>query len=1310
MLPPSPELVEGLAAFIDEREPTPGSVHIVVHDEVDVLSAMTVLLLRRAVNTEVWAIVPPRYDVTGLRDSLVRTLGEAAETALAQFVVRSPANAGVEALLERLAGVPSHAVVIVAEAERYHVIADAGRVRGHAPSPLGVTMGVRLAADVWVPSLSSLASALRARPWALDVHVLLLVGKQPPTTDEHLEALDRCCENSMMITISGRVDEAALTTQIFAWGQVLRDHGIDELRAQIAAYTADSLVRAQALARCLTLASRWEEAYRAVEPVLDELRAGPPALLHFLASVALYTGRLEEARADLLRLAVADDVDENTLLNAHKLASQGRDERVQTELLDRMRADFPRSLYLLRVALFERYVAKDFPAVVELGAQLAGDPEFPLYCAMIERAAYLCALGKARPEELLDRIRAVAPDWSEYARSELADDAMAEGRLLDALALLCGTQPNAPHARLCALACCRLLPAMSADESIDMAPRFAALDLVLGFVSDHAEDIDVGAELAQILSVEHMGSLGWRMLLDRLATEVDAPLVRRAPLEQGEAVAEVSLEALFSFVQARYIEGGPQAIHLRPETLLDAPSTAELKALLNRALDTLPAISGMIDGAGTALVPQIVAKATLDLWHTVRERGVDLRETTVIEVLNVVGQGLANAGMVQEARDHGNLVLTYAGSHASVEMKRCGWIAHADLQLRTGHVGAAILGLLCARAQTIDAQVASERYNELFLLVRLLRTLGAIEPALSRIPALRAVVSELGAPNRLMRKVDDLETGLRFASLTSASHDNPVVDRLPELHALVAAACRSTEIAIAANEEVLIPASLLAQLIRLGEQVGADLTAARGLFDRAVADLPPTQRDGLRALASPRGNVSSLLQLARGPSRARSAADLGASLERVHVACRHLLGGPCDPEEALTAIELLADPSLESGAALDIAPEEQQRSMLFRQIQRGYHFLSHGPDAVSGAFALPDFVVRGDEFDASDPISNTVADPERLHRFACALGSGDYELVTFALVDRNLVHVDARDGRLAGPWRVSLPGFDGEPLSRWRTVLSRALMRADGDDADIHDIEAAMGGLGVTAPPAGPRTVVYLLTHPLTVIPANLLLRNGALSGMQGPVAVVPSLSWLLESRRRPSRATGRRAWILPSGPDAGPWGGPLALLADNLPERLPGFVTTIDFPVLENPLEVAVLAAHGSLDDSGLYFRTIADERARRFAIPRVAEALGGCELVVLFVCNGGRNDAAPFSARSVGLPSALLRAGCRTVIASPWPLDAFVVVRWASLFLDSWTVDTDVAAAVHRANLKLLGTHPHPRDFLAMHVFGDPALRPRQ
>lgn len=92
-----------------------------------------------------------------------------------------------------------------------------------------------------------------------------------------------------------------------------------------------------------------------------------------------------------------------------------------------------------------------------------------------------------------------------------------------------------------------------------------------------------------------------------------------------------------------------------------------------------------------------------------------------------------------------------------------------------------------------------------------------------------------------------------------------------------------------------------------------------------------------------------------------------------------------------------------------------------------------------------------------------------------------------------------------------------------------------------------------------------------------------------------------------------------------------------------------------------------------------------------------------------GARTDAAPFSTRSVGLPSALLGAGCRTVVAAPWPLDALVAVRWTASFLAAWTPATDVDAAVHHANLALARSYCHPRDFLAMHVFGEPALRPR-
>ena len=264
------------------------------------------------------------------------------------------------------------------------------------------------------------------------------------------------------------------------------------------------------------------------------------------------------------------------------------------------------------------------------------------------------------------------------------------------------------------------------------------------------------------------------------------------------------------------------------------------------------------------------------------------------------------------------------------------------------------------------------------------------------------------------------------------------------------------------------------------------------------------------------------------------------------------------------------------------------------------------------------------------------------------------------------------------------------------------------DGGAVKGPQAAMAGLGLTAAPVEARTIVYLLTHSLTRLPANLLLCNGELSGMQGPVVVVPSLSWLLEQRLRPPRGTGRQAWMLPPGPEDGERGA-LGLLADNLPEMLPGFAVGSTFPALQRPLEIAVLAAHGGIDESGLFFRAVADERAQRYSIARVAAALAGCDLVVLCVCSGGRSDPAPFSARTIGLPSALLAAGCRTVIASPWPLDALVVLRWIPHFFKTWDSQTDVAVAVHRANLALMHSHCHPRDFLAMHVFGEPALRPR-
>jgi hypothetical protein len=54
-----------------------------------------------------------------------------------------------------------------------------------------------------------------------------------------------------------------------------------------------------------------------------------------------------------------------------------------------------------------------------------------------------------------------------------------------------------------------------------------------------------------------------------------------------------------------------------------------------------------------------------------------------------------------------------------------------------------------------------------------------------------------------------------------------------------------------------------------------------------------------------------------------------------------------------------------------------------------------------------------------------------------------------------------------------------------------------------------------------------------------------------------------------------------------------------------------------------------------------------------------------VLFVCSGGRVDSHPMSNTTVGLVKYALEAGCKCVVASPWPLDSRVPSYWLRLSL---------------------------------------------
>jgi hypothetical protein len=105
------------------------------------------------------------------------------------------------------------------------------------------------------------------------------------------------------------------------------------------------------------------------------------------------------------------------------------------------------------------------------------------------------------------------------------------------------------------------------------------------------------------------------------------------------------------------------------------------------------------------------------------------------------------------------------------------------------------------------------------------------------------------------------------------------------------------------------------------------------------------------------------------------------------------------------------------------------------------------------------------------------------------------------------------------------------------------------------------------------------------------------------------------------------------------------------------------------------------------------------------LAEAVKDSDVVVLFICSGGRVDSHPHAETTVGLVKQVFEQGCATVVASPWPLDVKVPPRWLPTFLRRWSEGATVIDAAYAANREIANIFGGELvDCIAMNVFGDP------
>lgn len=241
------------------------------------------------------------------------------------------------------------------------------------------------------------------------------------------------------------------------------------------------------------------------------------------------------------------------------------------------------------------------------------------------------------------------------------------------------------------------------------------------------------------------------------------------------------------------------------------------------------------------------------------------------------------------------------------------------------------------------------------------------------------------------------------------------------------------------------------------------------------------------------------------------------------------------------------------------------------------------------------------------------------------------------------------------------------------------------------------------------RHTVFVFDTQLHSLIPNIFLHDRTLIGTKNPISVAPSLTWLnhiVHLDKLDNQKT-LKSWIS----NADSEGYTLKTIIDIYSEDnvLENYNIELDtshsLPKGLEDSKLAMITAHGGTTVAGNYFSSVSDEGSLEVHYQEFAKKLQNCGVVVLFVCNAGRFNNHPYLSTTISLQKELLKNGCETIIASPWPLDAMMTPRWFGCFLNKWIDESlTVAEAVYQTNMHFYENDFNPAKYLALSVFGNP------
>jgi tetratricopeptide (TPR) repeat protein len=1150
------------------------------------------------------------------------------------------------------------ATSLVADAERYSVFifVDAAVYRQEGLVIAGPTNGslTMISEDLWVPHVHAFAERSVAAAGKKSCYVALDVGETSPYKPRNAEMLrdvvgcgvlgSRIVDDPREIVVA-RLEDWARQIQEGLLGATFSE--IDGLPPSLD--SEKRLLKIQVLSRAGLHAHMLGFLRQEVQGITE---TDPEVLVQF--SRYAETAGDSELASHFLAPVIPELTSQEYLELASSVSSDIGNTVLEDTCLRRLETLFPNSHHLHQ-RRFTKLI--DSRMYVEAAAILSNPiPGFSAELADFYKELVSALRSTSQPnyKETLARIELRWPTLIDRGRLICAADARARGLTIEALRiLLTGGGVSGRIAASVLQSIEQVFIQRFSEEELETNDDLLreAISHLVRYSSRNPDDSGIRGGLSTILSPPISGTSGL-FLIATAALELSKQdtATRRNQVRQDRPSVELSdLPKYVEPIMKWMSQQSPIAIGrcVLPKELLAAPADS-LVGPLERLLQGQA--GKLVDDGESNIFEMLLFAAMLIARHS-------SSPDDDLSLLRLGASKLALAGRVQRARDllEEALQMTREKPHRA----RLAWYSFADVYQRLQNPVEALMGMACTLA--CKAEITTEQaWYETYLLIRLLRDVHLTEIAKSLLPVGQSLVQELGPEGEYQHRFATLELSVRLVELL----DNPT-GRETEVQDFVSDAEKLCTAVLGRNDEIAPGATLLAEGLHLCRLMKISLRKdISATLELVLAKTGEPLSTIVRILTVETPDAAAVLNLARKLEPARYASDMGFDLHYVAIAARRLL----DSTEALEnsqqivmSVELLADQGLRTR---------------------------------SGASAT------------GDALPGLPTSMQESAKFAEEFSRLGISVVLMGLsATGHLVRVTAKNGVLEPAIREDFEVFSKARLHEW----SKRFPYGYGDVPEIDNLfYTSLRRLSLTIKESG--RVLFVVGAELAQLPPNLLIVSDEFVGRTLPVAAAPSLAWLRSARSLLRSTSGERgAWV--STVSAAGKDSTLKMLAERLEPTLKAHAITIesgsDIPARLNGAELVIVAAHGGIVPEGRFFQVVANDADLRMTSATLSKALGGADLVILFVCSGGRLDRHPFANTTVGLAKDILNRGCATVIASPWPLHTSVPAYWLPEFLALWETGSSAIDANFKANKaveKALGNFP--ARCLAMTVFGDPLL----